>query len=376
MRIVFLLGFHPNQRMNKRIRLLMKQNDVSVIYWQKNRDKGAYGTDIATDKCSCIDIHFNERSLNERFLAFRKFKRVVKEKLDKLQPDCIYVQNLDLFLFAEQYKRKKKNSIKLVYEVSDINDILIQPQRSIVKKTIQFYLRRKEKRACKNLDLFCYTSPAFCSERYGELISEERRMYLPNIPDLSYFDSYQPQDVNEFTVGYVGTIRYEEKIRVMLEAAKIAGVKALVAGGVASGGSRGLRVDVDGLKKDYPETEFIGAFDYTRDIAGIYSKINVSFAVYNADLKNVRIALPNKLYEAIKCEIPIIVAPDTYLAETVVSLGVGGALETTEEIAEFLRKLKRDAVFYKSFKRACKNNSAFIDARETNENLCAWFLNN
>lgn len=373
MKVVFLLGFHPNQRMNKRIRMLMNSHEVSVIYWQKNEDTGAYGTDIATSDTTCVQIMFNERSLKERYVALRQFKKEATKKLNQIQPDCIYVQNLDLFLFAEKYKRQHQNKLKLVYEVSDINDILIQPQKKFIKKRLQSYLRAKEKKACGNLDLFCYTSPAFCSERYESLVPEDIRMYLPNIPDLSFFEHYSPLPREELTVGFVGTIRYEEQIRDMLEAAKTAGVRSLVAGGVASGGSRGVRVDIERLKEEYPDTEFIGTFDYPKDIANIYSKINVSFAVYDSHLKNVRVALPNKLYEAIRCEMPIIVAPDTYLAEMVESLGVGIALKDRGEMASFLMKLKEDEAFYMKYRTACANHQDFIDARAVNEKFCSWF---
>lgn len=373
MKIVFLLGFHPNQRINKRIRLLMEKHDVSVIYWQKNEYTGAYGTDIATENATCIEIKFKERSLKDRYLALRKFRKEATKKLDQIQPDCIYVQNLDLFLYVEKYKRHHQNKINLIYEVSDINDILIQPQKKFVKKQIQSYLRRAEKKACKNLDLFCYTSPAFCTERYGEIISENKRMYLPNIPNLSYFDQYVPHSREDLTVGFIGTVRYENQIRDMLEAAKTAGIKSVVAGGVASGGSRGTKVDIEKLKKEYPDTEFIGAFDYPRDIADIYSKINVSYAVYDSNLKNVKIALPNKLYEAIRCGIPIIVAPNTYLAETVEALGIGIALNQREEIASFLLRLKSDNEAFLKYRTACAEHKDFIDAESINEKFCAWF---
>lgn len=373
MKITFLLGFHPNQRINKRIRLLMEEHDVSVIYWQKNKDTGAYGTDIASKNTTCVEIEFNEQSLKERYFALRKFEKEVSRHISKIQPDCLYVQNLDLFLFAEKYKRQHQNKVKLVYEVSDINDMLIQPQKRFIKKRIQSYLRAAERKSCRNLDLFCYTSPAFCSERYEDLVPEDKRMYLPNIPNLSYFEHYSPLPREELTVGFVGTIRYENQIRDMLEAARIAGVHALVAGGVSSGGSRGTRVDVERLKNEYPEAEFIGAFDYPKDIASIYSKVNVSFAVYDSNLKNVRIALPNKLYEAIRCEMPIIVAPGTYLAETVELLGVGIALKNRDEIASFLVKLKEDAAFYNKYKSACADNQSIIDARAVNEKFTSWF---
>ena len=373
MKITFLLGFYPNQRMNKRMRLLMKNNDVSLIYWKKSDDDSGYGTDIATDNYTCVDVQFNESSLKDRFFAFRKFKKEALRRLEFLQPDCIYVQNLDLFMFAESYKRLKKNRIKLVYEVSDINDILIQPQKNALKKLVQAYLRVKEKIACRNVDFFCYTSPAFTAERYGMLVPYEKSMYLPNIPNMSYFNNYSYDASKPFTIGYVGTVRYEKQLRLMQDAAKEAGVKALIAGGIVSGGSRGNKVDIESMKKDYPDTEFIGTFDYPSEIANIYRKIDVSFAVYDNHLQNVKVALPNKLYEAIRCRIPLVVAPDTYLAETVVRLGVGTAVSDKDELVALLKKLKTDKAYYSEFQTACEQNADFIDADKINRDFCAWF---
>ena len=289
------------------------------------------------------------------------------------QPDCIYVQNLDLLLFAEKYKRKNGNALKLVYEISDINDILIQPQKKALKKAAQVYLQNAEKTACKNVDLLCYTSPAFFEERYGALVPKEKSMYLPNIPNMTYFDGYIPHPWEDFTIGYIGTVRYEKQLRLMLDAAKEAGIASMIAGGLASGGSRGSQVNLRGLQEDYSDTEFIGAFDYPSQIANIYGRINVSFAVYDTNLRNVKVALPNKLYEAIRCRIPLIVAPGTYLAEIVERLGIGLASNNLQEITHFLIHLREDKQYYKQFQDACEKHQDEIDADMINSTFCSWF---
>ena len=72
------------------------------------------------------------------------------------------------------------------------------------------------------------------------------------------------------------------------------------------------------------------------------------YSIYDASKKNVRIALPNKLYESVHCHLPIMVAKDTYLAEIVQDWGVGIAAKHNngEEIKAALMKLYKDRSFY------------------------------
>ena len=78
----------------------------------------------------------------------------------------------------------------------------------------------------------------------------------------------------------------------------------------------------------------------------IYADTDLVLAVYDNRYENVRLAEPNKLYEAIYFRTPIIVSENTFLAEKVTRLGVGFALNPLDEnaVTGFIRELTADTI--------------------------------
>ena len=67
------------------------------------------------------------------------------------------------------------------------------------------------------------------------------------------------------------------------------------------------------------------------DLPGIYSQIDVVLSAYDVRGINPRYAEPNKLYEAIYFEKPIIVSSNSFLADKVERLGIGYAVDALNE---------------------------------------------
>ena len=63
----------------------------------------------------------------------------------------------------------------------------------------------------------------------------------------------------------------------------------------------------------------------------IYEAIDISYVVYDNRRPNVRMALPNKLYEAPYFGVPIVVANNTYLSERVRELNSGLIIDPQAE---------------------------------------------
>ena len=86
---------------------------------------------------------------------------------------------------------------------------------------------------------------------------------------------------------------------------------------------------------------------------------------------NEQIALPNKLYEAIYCELPIIVSKGTYLAKVVEDWGVGLVVDCTsqKEITEAIMKLRDDRGLYEKLVKQCKAHRDDINLEKYNEEL-------
>ena len=81
----------------------------------------------------------------------------------------------------------------------------------------------------------------------------------------------------------------------------------------------------------YPKCYFHGGFKSPNDLPGIYSKIDVLLSAYDVTTINPRYAEPNKLYEAIYFDKPIIVSSNSFLADKVKRLGIGYEVNALDE---------------------------------------------
>ena len=90
---------------------------------------------------------------------------------------------------------------------------------------------------------------------------------------------------------------------------------------------------------------FHGKFKTPEDLPAIYSQLDLVLSTYDTDSDNVRYAEPNKLYEAIYFETPIVVSSNTFLSKKVKELGVGFELDVNRENVEsFISSLTIDKI--------------------------------
>lgn len=100
----------------------------------------------------------------------------------------------------------------------------------------------------------------------------------------------------------------------------------------------------------YSNCIFHGFFNNPNDLPEIYGSIDVVLSTYDVKYENVRYAEPNKIYESIYFETPIIVSSDTFLAEKVKRLGIGFDVDAMkdEEVVRLVKSLNSEIVNAKS----------------------------
>ena len=88
--------------------------------------------------------------------------------------------------------------------------------------------------------------------------------------------------------------------------------------------------------------------------------IDINFVAYDTDSYNVRVALPNKLYESIFFQVPIIVSKNTYLSECVSNFDIGYAINSSDinESLESISSIDKQDLVIKA------NNISKIDDEE------------
>lgn len=365
MSIVFVLARTPNPRMDKRIGLLKRNYSAFLIYWKKQIiDMWNFIHHDINAKEIYIEANFTDPL--KRIIPTIKFGFCVIKYLFKMEPKYIYTENIDMLLICLTYSLLKKRKIrpKIIYEIADLHKLIIDKQNNIIKKITKQILMYADRKCSRYVDLLVLTSEKFYEVYFNQFYPKEKVIVIPNMPDLKLFTTYKRKTTGPFTVGFIGIVRYQEQMKMLLSAAQNCKVNVLFAGS-------GINDEIEKLCINKPNVEYYGKYNYETEISSLYEKCDCIYSVYNADLNNVKVALPNKLYEAIYCGLPIIVAKGTYLSELTLAKGVGVAINHRDqrELEQVLNRLSADKEYYDKFVECCYAQREYINNEIHNKEL-------
>lgn len=360
LKICFLLTHVPDPKTNKRIKVFSNYGEVCVICTRR-KSQDIWEPAFKDIKHYIFDIDLpSSNQILKRMLVSKEYQKRALTILNRVRPEIIYADGLDSLLIVSKYKARFK-TLQVFYDVADLRESYLETPTNIIKRFVVLAIQKAEKKAFTNVDYLVITSPKFYSEHYKKLIHSNKVLFIPNAPETKIFETYKRKNDGIFTVGFIGGIRYINQMKMLVDAAENVKCRVLFAG---AGGTNSDYQEILEYCRNKDFVSFTGKYDYEKEIARLYGSIDCVYAVYDADNPNVRIALPNKLYESILCELPIIVAKNTYLSELVESWGVGVSVghQNLNELADVLKKLKDDKNFYESIVCECKkhrNNSDF-----------------
>lgn len=359
---VFILGRYPNPRLKRRINNEKKLGKVALICWDKVSSQRLFYEDPEVDVYP-VKLKANGTNPIKRLLPTFIFIVKAKKILKKLSPEIMHVENVDMLVVAVLHSLFRKKKPKIIYEIADLHRLIIDPPKSFIDKIMKKIIIMIEKILCQKIDILIITSDKYYDVYYIKFVDKDKVVFIPNLPDLNAFKNYKKKNNGEFTIGFIGGIRYKEQMKLLVDAAKH---KAHVFfAGFA----------FDNEIQEYCAREenvtIYGKYNYDKEISDIYGKVDCVYSVYNADLNNVKIALPNKLYESIYCELPIIVAKNTYLSEIVEEMGVGVSINhrNKAELENIIKKLSNDKQYYNQLVNACRAHKKKIDISIYNEML-------
>ena len=326
---VLLLNHAPNPRMLKRVAVLRQSFVIHLVCLRR------LDTDIwDIDETLYGSVSVIERSvpssdqLIQRLSVTSGYAQEMLAEIEAVKPSLIYTEGLDCLAVASRYKQKNQKC-RIIFEVADLRAAYLADPTSITAKMKRTIVSLAEKRLYRHIDALVVTSELFYDEYFSRMIPNVPVLFAPNAPDPDLFKRFSPVEHDCFTVGFIGGIRYPKQMAMLIRACESIGCKALLAGAPAipEGELNRLKEEADPAL-----IEFSGKYSYANDILDLYGRVDCVYAVYDADDPNVRIALPNKLYEAVDCELPIIVAKGTYLAQLVDSWGVGIAVSHFDQV--------------------------------------------
>lgn len=328
MKIVFILNDNNKPRYYKRIsEFLSKSYDIDV-YTFKRYDSMGYTLSVPVN---VVETYQQDITYTQRIPVILKGVNKIVKQYKGLNV-LYYIFGLDIAsLFRLRYPY-----LKYIYEEGDLvhtysTSLFFREVMELINKSV-----------IRHSFLTVFTSEGFIDYHF-KAQSIRNGIVIPNklsvtVKDLPQQNNLRIINLDNLHIGFVGAPRFASIINFFKYACSAFPQHDFhVFGGP-------VPADFDELK-GYSNMHFHGKFKTPEDLPLIYSQLDLVLSTYDTDSDNVRYAEPNKLYEAIYFETPIIVSSNTFLSKKVKSLGVGFELEVNKENVEsFISGLTVDEI--------------------------------
>lgn len=332
MKIKFLVPQLSQPRCIKRIQALQNAGYDAEVY---GFDNGLYSDNIKDLRVAIHSFKIDKNlSRKESVKAKLACVRQLCKSLEK--DDIVYIFGIELALIYQVFHKRNK----VIYEQADLN------YTKLAKKWLVSIFKALDKWLIAKSSITVLTSQGFIDYLYGENANVDNKIILlPNKlhKDLLRFPKITSKDKNinldKIRFGFVGAIRYP---RTLFCFAKTVAEKFtqhefhFYGTGICS-------KEAEDLSKRYSNIFYHGAFRNPIDLQSVYSNIDINIVCYDPASLNVRIAEPNKLYESIYFNLPIVVSKGTFLEKRVKEFKVGFSIDCTDEncICRFIEGLNK-----------------------------------
>lgn len=231
----------------------------------------------------------------------------------------IYSFGTDILALALKLNRRH-----LIHEIGDLRTVAARHYNPLVKLLAGF-----ERRMLRKVDRLVITSIAFADYLQPSFEKPDAIVeVLENLlsPQLLNVEKVGPTitETGPIRIGLVGLLRYRNIFTLTDVIAQTQNQDRFT---LDIWGDGPLARELEQRIKGCPNIQYHGPYSYVNDTKRIYEQIDLSYVVYDSSQVNVRLALPNKLYESLYFGIPLIAADSTFLADEVGRLGIGYAVK-------------------------------------------------
>jgi len=328
MNVVFLQNSATQPRCHKRFRSFRQAEINGVVY---SFDRNWYNVNLPDDIQINTLGNLNPGSYLKRLLLyFRKLRPIFK----KHKGNLFYCYGQDMAFVAYCFRQP------FIYEESDL--MYLEYKNAFVRRIltkVDLFIQRKSKATV-------LTSQGFVDYLYHKN-KPDNVFVIPNKLDSSFLSVHRPttkvKDISKLRFAFIGLIRYNQLITTFIE--EMVKFNPAFEFHIWGDGSENQREVAKQLCVQYPTQVFFhGPFRNPIDLPNIYNQVDVNFVCYDTKGLNERIAEPNKLYESIFFNTPILVSPNTYLTKVVKQLETGFIVNCYDRssIAEFFQTVNVD----------------------------------
>nr|WP_284703594.1 glycosyltransferase [Clostridium swellfunianum] len=298
MKIAMILtnGFDPDPRVYKEAKSLVKLgHNVEILCW----DRESKYKDTPEELLDGIVIKrfFGEAQYGTGYKQGFKFLSFKKDVLDYMMHhhfDAIHCHDFDGLFIG--YSINKKLKLKLVYDEHDLFYMYFADRPGKLNKIIYNFIISWEKMMLKNVDNHIVVTSEM--KKLYENISKSIYV-VTNAPSKDIFRDIAKTPSNKLRIGYIGSVRYLEELKILADISQKFEEKIEV---IISG--RGIALDeLKEYCKGYDNIKITGAYSFS-DLENLYKNTDITYAFYPSRISS--ISMPNKFYESIITETPII----------------------------------------------------------------------
>ena len=312
--LLFVISHQPNPRFIKQINYFAQNGfNVSVIYFYRD-----YLADLNSSIDKNVNLYLLDKIENgkylQRVLIYLKSIFKIKFFLKEIEPNKVIITNIDI-LFLLILNNIKKYTDDIVMEISDLrgytfnNNFTDKIQKSIDSIVLDRYISK-----------MIFTSPEFYNFYYKNKFNGSC-FILENKPLFTIMPPKVKKVKNKkLVVGIVGLLLDKNPHKALFEYVKD---KNYIEVHIYGKGT--YQKQVEYYAKKYENIKYFREYNFFTDISKIYASLDMIYMSYDTKQGdyNIKLALPNKLYEAIYFKVPIITTKDTYLAKRVLDSKIG-----------------------------------------------------
>jgi len=328
-------GFDPDPRVYKEAKSLTKLgHSVTILCW----DRAGEYTDKPKEIIDGINIvrFFGNTKYGSGYkqaFKFLNFKDDVYNYIKDKNFNAIHCHDFDGLFIG--YAINKKLKLKLVYDEHDLFNLYFYDRRGIVNKLISNFIVIREKQMLKLVDTHIVVTPKM-AELYEKI--SKKVVVVNNAPYKDLFKNIEKTESNKLRIGFIGSVRYYDEMKVLVDICQKYkdDVEVIICG-------RGIHSDkLAEYSKDLSNVKIKGAYNI-KQLEELYRNIDVTYAFYPGNTAT--ISMPNKFYESVITETPIIANRDTEFGYEVDKNKLGYGItekNLSQELGKAIDKLVKD----------------------------------
>lgn len=337
-RIIYLRSndANPDPRLTKEVNAALRNGfSASILAWDR------YGTCQAVEKVTAPEGEYCVK----RFKLESKFGSGIRNILKLMAFQCFLVKslflnrkNIDIIHAADFDTVIPAVLMKIFYGKSvvyDIYDFYVDafPVPSFLKKIIRII----------DIKIISFVDAVILPVEYRlEQISgsnPRKVIYVHNTPERMESTEKLLNKNDKLIFSYVGILQDHRFLKQIINfAKKNNGIELNIAG-------FGLYEDyVADCSEKFENIKYYGKVPYRVGL-NISAKADILFAIYDPSIKNHKYSAPNKFYEALMLERPILVSNETGVDELVRKNKVGWCIDYNESaFSDFLKSITKNEI--------------------------------